>query len=98
VDEGRDELAAVLGIPHAVAYAIDELKFLTQYNIEPVVASFLVASSWVMPWYAFTALPLLAKPVRVLAGERLDERRLAVVDVSCGADGEWHALTLPPWA
>ncbi len=24
------------------------------------LASFLVASSWVMPWYAFTALPLLA--------------------------------------
>ena len=24
------------------------------------LAAFLVASSWVMPWYAFTALPLLA--------------------------------------
>lgn len=24
VDEGRDELAAVLGVPHAVAYAIDD--------------------------------------------------------------------------
>jgi glycosyl transferase family 87 len=28
--------------------------------IAAALASFLVASSWVMPWYAFTALPLLA--------------------------------------
>ena len=43
------------------------------------------------------ALPLLAEPVRVLAGERLDERRLAVVDVSGGADRQRHALTLPAY-
>ena len=34
--------------------------------------------------------PLLGQPVRVLAGQRADERRLAVVDVPGGADGQRH--------
>ena len=40
------------------------------------------------------ALLLLRQPVGVLAGQRLDERRLAVVDVAGGTDGERHARTL----
>ena len=38
------------------------------------------------------ALVLLGQPVGVLAGQRLDERRLAVVDVTCGADRQRHVL------
>src|SRR5205814_666401 len=41
------------------------------------------------------ALALLRQAVRVLAGQRLHERRLAVVDVAGGRDGEGHARTLP---
>ena len=37
--------------------------------------------------------PLLGQAVGVLAGQRLDEPRLAVVDVAGGADGQRHALT-----
>ena len=40
------------------------------------------------------AFALLRQPVGVLAGQRLDERRLAVVDVPCGADRQRHAPTL----
>ncbi len=36
------------------------------------------------------ALLLGRQPVGVLARQRLDERRLAVVDVARGADGQWH--------
>ena len=36
------------------------------------------------------ALVLLGQPVGVLAGQRLDERRLAVVDVTRGADRQRH--------
>ena len=38
------------------------------------------------------ALPLLAQAVGVLAGEARDERRLAVVDVAGGAEGERRAV------
>ena len=41
------------------------------------------------------AFLLLWEPVGVLARQRLDERRLAVVDVPGGAEGQRHALTLP---
>ncbi len=34
--------------------------------------------------------PLLGKPVGVLAGERADERRLAVIDVTRRADRQRH--------
>jgi hypothetical protein len=37
---------------------------------------------------------LLHQAVGVLAGERLDERRLAVVDVPGGPDGQRLAITL----
>ena len=40
------------------------------------------------------ALVLLGQPVGVLAGQRLDERRLAVVDVTRGADGQRHRATI----
>ena len=36
------------------------------------------------------ALVLLGQPVGVLAGQRLDERRLAVVDVTRGTDRQRH--------
>ena len=39
------------------------------------------------------ALALLRQPVGVLAGQRLDERRLAVVDVPGGADRQRHRVT-----
>jgi hypothetical protein len=37
------------------------------------------------------ALALLLQPIGVDAGQRLDERRLAVVDVAGGADDDVHA-------
>ena len=40
------------------------------------------------------ALVLLGQPVGVLAGQRLDERRLAVVDVTRGADRQRHGRSL----
>ena len=40
------------------------------------------------------ALVLLGQPVGVLARQRLDERRLAVIDVSRGADGQRHVATI----
>ncbi len=40
------------------------------------------------------ALVLLGQPVGVLAGQRLDERRLAVVDVTRRADGQRHCFSI----
>ena len=42
------------------------------------------------------ALVLLGQPVGVLAGQRLDERRLAVVDVTRGTDRQRHGRSLEP--
>ena len=40
------------------------------------------------------ALVLLGEAIGVLARQRLDERRLAVIDVSRGADGQRHVATI----
>ena len=39
---------------------------------------------------------LLGQPVGVLAGQRADEPRLAVVDVAGGADGQRHRASIKP--
>ena len=40
------------------------------------------------------ALVLLGQPIGVLARQRLDERRLAVVDVACGSDSQRHCIDI----